>query len=114
MRYNPRYKQTSFWKQDVGALVAVAIYIALAFLVFQTWTFLSENADAFVSDVQRINGPELARPTDWRAPIANEAQSLDDETIKRDSDQNIDSLPPIACGMAIASDCEEMKMMLPE
>jgi hypothetical protein len=54
MQPHSHRKPTSFLNQDIVALVAVASYIALTFLVVQAWSFLSEEANAFVSNVEHI------------------------------------------------------------
>jgi len=47
-------KRILFWKQDIAAMVLVAIYIALAFLLMLTWSYLSEQANAFVSEAKYV------------------------------------------------------------
>jgi hypothetical protein len=48
-------KSFSFWKQDLVALVFVVIYIVLAFAAMWVWTMASNEANAFVSSVERID-----------------------------------------------------------
>jgi hypothetical protein len=48
-------KSFSFWKQDLVALVFVVIYIVLAFAAMWVWAMASNEANAFVSSVERID-----------------------------------------------------------
>jgi hypothetical protein len=48
-------KSFSFWKQDLVALVFVIIYVVLAFAAMWVWTMASEEANAFVSNVERVD-----------------------------------------------------------
>jgi hypothetical protein len=109
-------KPRSFLKQDIVALVAIAIYVALAFLVVEGWGSLSEEANAFVSNVKRITTVTAAHTVGSPAPAANEASSPDSKAIVTAPDQN--SRPEehgiMACARAIASNCDEIKRMLPE
>jgi hypothetical protein len=57
MRPHLRRKPTSFLKQDIVALLVVATYIALAFLLTQGWGFLSDKADAFATKLEQMNTP---------------------------------------------------------
>jgi hypothetical protein len=50
-------KSFAFWKQDLVALVFVVIYIVLAFAAVWAWTMASNEANAFVSSVERIDAP---------------------------------------------------------
>lgn len=54
MRLNPRRNATPFWKQDVAALLAIAMYLALAYGAVRAWGFLSDQANAFTSIVQHV------------------------------------------------------------
>jgi hypothetical protein len=56
MQAHPR-RPTSVLKQNISALVAVASYIALAFLLIRAWNFLSEEANAFISNVEYLGTP---------------------------------------------------------
>ena len=47
-------KSFAFWKQDLVALVFVVIYIVLAFAAVWVWTMASNEANAFVSSVERV------------------------------------------------------------
>ena len=50
-----RRRETAFWKQDVLVILAIALYLALAFGVVQIWSILSHQGDAFAGSVLRIN-----------------------------------------------------------
>jgi len=50
-------KSFAFWKQDIVALVFVVIYIVLTFAAVWVWTLASNEANAFVSSVERIDAP---------------------------------------------------------
>jgi hypothetical protein len=55
MQLDPRRKSIPFWKQDVVALFLILIYITSAFGAMQAWSFLSDRANAFVSNVEPIH-----------------------------------------------------------
>ena len=73
MRPHPLRKSPSFWKQNLAALVLVAIYIGLTLLVVLAWNYLSGKADAFVSDAKRINNEELAHFAPFEQPPVRRA-----------------------------------------
>jgi hypothetical protein len=50
-------KSFAFWKQDLVAVVFVVIYIVLAFAAMWVWTVASNEANAFVSSVARVEAP---------------------------------------------------------
>jgi len=56
MRSNRGRKLVPFWKQDTAALIAVVVYLVLAFCVTQGWSFLSEQADVIATSARYING----------------------------------------------------------
>ena len=56
MRSNPHHKLLPFWKQDVVALLAILVYLFVAILVRYAWSRLSDQANAFTSDVAHIGG----------------------------------------------------------
>jgi hypothetical protein len=101
---------TSFWKQDVTALIAVAIYIVLAFSVVQAWSFLSEAANAFDTNVAQAPVP---RTMNMRALSAQDSDRATSTVDSASPDPNTQHRGMIACG-AIASDCEMLGTMLPE
>jgi len=51
-----RPKVTPLWKQDAAALIAVIIYLALAFCVMQLWSILSDQANAFANNAMHMSG----------------------------------------------------------
>ena len=53
LRAHRRRKETSFWKQDVLVILAVALYLVLALGVVQIWSILSHQGDAFAGSVLR-------------------------------------------------------------
>jgi len=55
MRSNRGRKLVPFWKQDTAALIAVVVYLVLAFCVTQGWSFLSEQADILARGAGHIS-----------------------------------------------------------
>ena len=100
-------KLIPFWKQDIAAVVLVVIYVALAFLLIMTWNYLSEEANAFVSEAKQINREELADIFRSQAPAAKEVGDAD-------HGQELDPMGSLACGMAMAAPCVGMKTILPQ
>lgn len=50
-----RRKYFALWKQDLVALFFVVIYVALAFAAMWMWNLASDEANAFVSNVERVD-----------------------------------------------------------
>jgi hypothetical protein len=106
MRLKPRLSML-FCRQDAAALIAVAIYIAVAVLLVQAWSVLSDNANAFDRDLSHANtaapAPAIHAPTERRQKQSGRPQRAD---------------PPhqgiLACDIAVAPSCETLKGFLPE
>jgi hypothetical protein len=115
-RYQLR-KQTSFLKQVAG-------YVILVFLALEGWGFLSEEANAFVSNVEQVVTSTTALKVQLQAPAHNQNPSSDDKktsstdgnVIVTAPDQNANPQPQtnMACPSTLAKTCDEMKMMFPE
>jgi hypothetical protein len=112
MQRHPR-SSTSFWKQDVTALIAVAIYITLAFSAVQAWSFLSEEANAFDSNFSRAHTPVPDRTVHLQAPSAQEHENAMVNGASPDQGFLPRRHGTIACA-ATASDCNAWNTMLPK
>ncbi len=51
-------KSFSFWKHDLVALIFVIIYVVLACAAAWVWTRASDEANAFVSPVEHVDGSD--------------------------------------------------------
>ena len=89
MRPHSLRKPLSFWKRDIAASVLVVIYIGLIFLLVLAWNYLSDKADAFVSEAKEINRQELVDIIRFQPSSAHRGQSLQ-ETFSAHPDDSTD------------------------
>jgi biopolymer transport protein ExbB/TolQ len=54
MRSDPHHKPIPFWKQDILALFATLLYLLVAIAATHAWSRLSDQANAFASDIAHI------------------------------------------------------------
>jgi hypothetical protein len=100
MQLRPLRKLLSTWKQDIAGLAFVAIYVAMTFVLVLAWGYLSETADAFVSDAKRINSEALADTARFQPSPVRHAR--------------VSGGASSTCGSDMAVGCEQLKAILPQ
>jgi hypothetical protein len=102
----------SFWKQDITALALVAIYVTLAFLIASAWSYLSDEANAYVSDAQRIDRQELADTVRFQLPAAINTKNSTAEIAGVKSNEGAPFEGKWACSTDGAAISQELKTIL--
>ncbi len=110
----PLRKLLFHWKQDIAALAVVAIYVAMALLLVLAWGYLTEKADAFISDAKRINRDELADMVRFQLPPAKHVRNSAADIFGADPSDVMGLRGNPACGKPLAARCKPTQTILPQ
>ncbi len=106
--------------QHISTLAVVAIYVTLVFSIASAWSYLSAEANAFVSDAQRIDREELADTVRFQMLASEETKHKKDDESSGKKNVGVtpdeSALPEggLACGAMPIETCEELRMLLPQ